>query len=155
MSRAFVKEQDGADAIEELPDRPVSEHPNYVTANGLALIEAELERLHAEHAAAQAAEDRAARARIARELRYWNARRATAQVIPLPNDATTVHFGATVTLARDDGRKQTFRIVGEDEADPAAGRLSHVSPLARELFGKQAGDVVRAGQSEAEIVGIR
>jgi transcription elongation GreA/GreB family factor len=155
MSRAFVKEQDGADAIEELPERPVSEHPNHVTARGLALIEAELQRLHAEHAAAQAAEDRAARARIARELRYWTARRATAQVVPPSDDRTIVHFGATVTLAREDGRKQIFRIVGEDEADPVAGTLSHVSPLARALFGKQVGDMVQAGQSEAEIVDIQ
>jgi transcription elongation GreA/GreB family factor len=66
-----------------------------------------------------------------------------------------VHFGATVTLARVDGRKQIFRIVGEDEADPAAGTLSHVSPLARALFGKQVGDMVQAGQSEAEIVDIQ
>jgi transcription elongation GreA/GreB family factor len=155
MSRAFVKEQDGADAVEELPDRPVSEHPNYVTSQGLALIEAELERLHAEHATAQAAEDRAALARTARDLRYWTARRATAQVIPPPENTKTVHFGATVTLSRDDGRARTFRIVGEDEADPAAGTLSHVSPLARALFGKKVDDVVQAGQSEVEIVAIR
>jgi transcription elongation GreA/GreB family factor len=154
MSRAFVKEQD-AEAIEDLPERPVSEHPNYVTARGLALIEAELARLRAEHHAAQASEDRAALARTTRDLRYWTSRRATAEVIPPPDDATVVHFGSTVTLARDDGRTQTFRIVGEDEADPAAGALSHVAPLARALFGKKAGDVVQAGQSEAEIVAIR
>jgi transcription elongation GreA/GreB family factor len=153
MSRAFVKE-DAADGVDDLPDRPVSEHPNYVTAQGLALIEAELGRLHAEHGAAQAAEDRAAQAKSARELRYWTSRRATAQVIPPPDDASVVHFGATVTLIRDDGRTQTFRIVGEDEADPAAGTLSHVSPLARALFGKAVGDVVAVGNAEAEIVAI-
>jgi transcription elongation GreA/GreB family factor len=65
-----------------------------------------------------------------------------------------VHFGATVTLERDDGRKQTWHIVGEDEADPAKGTISHVSPLARALYGKRVGDVVQAGQSEAEIVAI-
>jgi transcription elongation GreA/GreB family factor len=55
---------------------------------------------------------------------------------------------------RDDGRRQTFRIVGEDEADPARGTLSHVSPVARALFGKEVGDIIRAGQSDAEIVDI-
>jgi transcription elongation GreA/GreB family factor len=155
MSRAFVKEQDGADVGEDLPERPVSQHPNYVTAHGLALIEAELERLHADHAAAQASENRLALAKAARDLRYWTSRRATAQVIPAPDDATAVHFGSTVTLSRDDGRTQTFRIVGEDEADPSTGTLSHVSPLARALFGKKVGDVVRAGQAEVEIVAIR
>jgi transcription elongation GreA/GreB family factor len=87
-------------------------------------------------------------------LRYWTARRASAQIVPAPNDRSEVHFGATVTIVRDDGRRQTFRIVGEDEADPAHGTLSHVAPLARALFGKQVGDTIHAGQSEAEIVEI-
>ena len=59
-----------------------------------------------------------------------------------------------MTIVRDDGREQTFRIVGEDEADPAHGTLSHASPLARALFGKKVGDVVPAGSGEAEIVAI-
>ena len=130
MSRAFVKEPDGEDAGEDLPERPISPHPN------------------------RAANDRAARARAARDLRYWNARRATARVVPPPIGSTQVLFGSTVTIVREDGRRQTFRIVGEDEADPAHGTLSHVSPLARALFGKQVGDTIQAGQSEAEIVAI-
>src|SRR5262245_3785634 len=152
MSRAFVKEHE--DAVEELPDRPVSPHPNLVTAEGLAQLEGELARAQQEHAAAQAAGDRSALVRAARELRYWNARRATAQLVAPPQDATLVQFGSTVSIARDDGRKQIFRIVGEDEADPARGTISHVSPLARALFGKHVGDVIPAGQSEAEIVEI-
>jgi transcription elongation GreA/GreB family factor len=154
MSRAFVKEPDGQDAFEELPERPVSPHPNLVAAEGLARIEAEVARLQQEHAAAQAANDRSALARSARDLRYWNARRATAEVVSPPSDSTQVHFGSTVSIVRDDGRRQTFRIVGEDEADPAQGTLSHASPLARALFGKKIGDAVRAGQSDAEIVEI-
>jgi transcription elongation GreA/GreB family factor len=154
MSRAFVKELDGEDAVEDLPERPISPHPNFVTAEGLALIEAELARLQAEHTAAQAANDRAATARAARELRYWNARRASAQLVAPRRDATQVHFGSTVSIERDDGRRQTFRIVGEDEADPARGTLSHVSPLARALFGKEVGDTIHVGHSEAEIVAI-
>jgi transcription elongation GreA/GreB family factor len=154
MSRAFVKERDGEDALDELPERPVSPHPNLVTAEGLAHIEAEIARLQQEHAAAQAANDRGALARGARDLRYWTARRSTARVVPSPTESTRVQFGSTVTIVRDDERRQTFRIVGEDEADPARGTLSHVSPLARALFGKQVGDSVQAGQSEAEIVEI-
>jgi transcription elongation GreA/GreB family factor len=50
-----------------------------------------------------------------------------------------VQFGRTVDLERDDGRLQTFRIVGEDEADPASGSVSYVSPLAQALLGKQGG----------------
>jgi transcription elongation GreA/GreB family factor len=154
MSRAFVKEPDGDDGREELPERPISSHPNLVTAEGLAHINAEIARLQEAHAAAQATDDRGALARTARDLRYWNARRATAQLVPPPTDKAQVHFGSTVTILRDDGRKQMFRIVGEDEADPAHGTLSHVAPLARALFGKQVGDTIQAGQSEAEIVEI-
>jgi transcription elongation GreA/GreB family factor len=154
MSRAFVKEPDGEDAIEELPERPISPHPNLVTAEGLARIEAEVVRLQQEHAAAQAANDRAALARTARDLRYWNARRSTARLVPPPADSTRVHFGSTVSIVREDGRRQTFRIVGEDEADPAQGTLSHASPLARALFGREVGDTVQAGHSDAEIVEI-
>jgi transcription elongation GreA/GreB family factor len=117
-------------------------------------MEAELTRLHEEHAAAQAAEDKAALAKTSRDLRYWTARRASAQVVHPPQDASEVHFGSTVTIARDDGRRQTFRIVGEDEADPSKGTLSYVSPLARALTGKSVGDVVHAGGSDAEIVQI-
>ena len=73
MSRAFVKE-DTAESFEDLPERPVSEHPNYVTPEGLVLIEAELARISQEHAAAVAASDRALLARTARDLRYWTAR---------------------------------------------------------------------------------
>jgi transcription elongation GreA/GreB family factor len=154
MSRAFVKERDGEDALDELPERPISPHPNLVTAEGLAYIEAEIARLQQEHAAAQAASDRGALARSARDLRYWIARRSTARVVPPPTVSRRVQFGSTVTIVRDDERRQTFRIVGEDEADPARGTLSHAAPLARALFGKQVGDSVQAGQSEAEIVEI-
>lgn len=152
MSRAFVKDME--DAVEELPERPISPHPNLVTAEGLAHIEAEVARLQQEHAAAHAANDRATLSRVARDLRYWTARRASAQLVPPPSDRSKVHFGATVTILRDDGRRQTFRIVGEDEADPAHGTLSHVSPLAQALFGKQVGDTAKVANSEAEIVEI-
>ena len=71
-----------------------------------------------------------------------------------PEDAAEVHFGSTVTIERNDGRRQTYRIVGEDEADPAHGTLSYVSPVAQALMGKPVGEVVEAGHSEAEIVEI-
>jgi transcription elongation GreA/GreB family factor len=153
MSRAFVKEQD-IDAVEDLPDRPVSEHPNDVTPEGLAQIEAALAAARKAHGAAQAADDRAAMASAAREQRYWSARRATARVVPKSDDLTKVRFGNAVSIVRDDGRQQTFRIVGEDQADPSRGTISHVSPLARALFGKRVGDVVKAGNGDAEIVAV-
>ena len=153
MSKAFTKEPETGDVYDDLPDRPVSPH-NLVTPKGLEMIEAELSRLHLEHTAAQEANDRARLAKTNRDLRYWTSRRATAQVMEPPKDAKEVHFGSTVTILREDGRRQTYRIVGEDEADPSAGTLSYVSPVAQALMGKQVGDVVEAGAAEAEIVAI-
>jgi transcription elongation GreA/GreB family factor len=124
-----------------------------VTPEGLAAIEAEIEQLEA--ALAEAGEDRSERARIGRDLRYWNARRGSAQVMPAPDGNDRVQFGSTVTIDRDDGRRQTFRIVGEDEAAPERGTISHVSPLARALMGKGEGDTVHVAGGDAEIVGIR
>lgn len=151
MSRAFTKEHDD-DAVDDLPERPVSTTPNLVTAGGLAAIEAEVAALT--KALTKAGDDRAERARIGRDLRYWVARRGSAHLMPAPTDADTVHFGSTVTLDRDDGRRQVFRIVGEDEADPEKGTLSHVSPLARALLGKSEGDSVRVAGHELEIAAI-
>ena len=152
MSRAFVKEDDAVDA---LPERPISPHENYVTARGLELIEVALAHAQSDYAAAQAAADREALASSARELHYWQQRRVSAQLIPPPPDNETVHFGSTVTIERDGGRRQTWKIVGEDEADPAHGTLSYVSPVARALAGRKVGEVVQAGNSEAEIVAIK
>jgi transcription elongation GreA/GreB family factor len=154
MSRAFVREQDGDQAFEPLPDRPISPHPNLVTPEGLALIDATLADLRERQATAQSTNDRVALAQIAREARYWTVRRATAQVVAPPQKPTEVGFGSTVTIARDDGRRQTYRIVGEDEADPSRGTLSYVSPVARALMGRQVGDVVPAGSSEAKIIAV-
>ena len=154
MSRAFVKEADGAEAVEELPDRPIGPERNLVTARGLAMIEAEVARLRSLLAEARAKEDRSEVAHVARDLRYWTARQASAELAPLPDRADEVRFGHEVTIERDDGRRQRFRIVGTDEADPAKGSISYIAPLARSLIGKRIGDVVRAGASDAEIVAI-
>jgi transcription elongation GreA/GreB family factor len=163
VSRAFVKETD--DGFERLPDRPISVHQNLVTPEGLERIEATLARLREERARARAANDRTAQASIERDLRYWTSRHSTAQMVRSTKDPAVVHFGCTVTIARDgehrqdsrmvDSRIVDYRIVGEDEADPSRGTISHVSPLARALIGKQVGDVVRVGNSEAEVLEIK
>lgn len=154
MSRAFVKDDDGGTGVEDLPDRLVSAHRNLVTPDGLALIDSEIDRLQDEYAAAQTAADRSALQRVARDLRYWMARRSTAEVQEPPPSDGTVHFGSKVTILRPDGRKQTYRIVGEDEADPTKGTLSYVSPLAQALLGRRRGEEVKAGASTAEIENI-
>ena len=150
MSRAFVREND--DAAEALPERPISPHPNYVTPSGMARIEAETARFAAEMRAADG--DREATARIGRDLRYWQARRASAQLIPAPVDHAEVRFGSLVTLRDGAGQERTLRIVGEDEADPGAGTLSYVAPLARSLIGRQVGDEAPMPGGLAEIIAI-
>lgn len=154
MSKAFTKETESGDAYDELPERAVSS-ANLVTEHGLALLEQELARLHAARAEALAADDTSRLRRIDRDLRYFTARRAAAQLVPAPDQTEEIRFGNTVTLERDDGRRQTFTIVGEDEADPAKGTLSYVSPVARALMGKSVGDRITAGPGEAEIIEIR
>ena len=93
-------------------------------------------------------------ARAARDLKYYSARRASAQVIAPLSNADRVMFGSMVTFDRADGRQQTFRIVGEDEADAARGTVSHVSPLARALLGKAVGDTAMVAGGEVDIVAI-
>ena len=157
MSVAFTREEDLEATAADLPDRPVSQHPNLVTASGLAQIERELAEAKAAYAAAQAKgsieADRTAMARATRDLRYWSARRANAQLVETEPDGT-VRFGGSVTIEREDGRTQTWAIVGEDEADPANGSVSHVSPLARALMGKRVGDEAVVNGQDVEIVGL-
>lgn len=157
MSVAFTREEDLEATAADLPDRPISPHANFVTAQGLAAIEAELASARAAYSGAQAhgsiEADRTAMARATRDLRYWSSRRASAQLVETPADGA-VRFGGTVTIEREDGRTQTWAIVGEDESDPAAGSVSHVSPLAQALKGKRVGDeAVVAGQT-VEIIAV-
>lgn len=150
MSRAFVKEQD--DAPEQLAERPVSANPNVVTSRGLGLIDEEIDVLRRKLALGQHEADKTAINRASRDLRYWVQRRATAQLFEPPCEPQLVGFATRVTLVREDGRKQCFSIVGEDEADPSRGIIAYTSPMARALMGRPIGDVVDVPGGEAEIV---
>ncbi len=163
MSVAFTKDEDHEAAAANLPDRPISPHPNLVTPEGLAQLEAGFVQAKAAYSAAQAAglinEDRTAMARATRDLRYYTARRGSAQLIAPVSAPERVVFGCTVTVTREakntkDWREQTFRIVGEDEADPAQGSVSYVSPLARALQGRETGDEVQMAGATIEIIRI-
>jgi transcription elongation GreA/GreB family factor len=154
MSRAFVKETDGAEGA-ELPELQVSPHRNLVTPAGMNQIATTVEGLQTALSAARAAEDRATIARIQRDLRYWTERQRTAELVPSLPSTGAVRFGAMVTLEKSDGTRVEYQIVGEDEADPANGRISYVSPIARKLLGAAEGDSVALADGEAEIVGIR
>jgi len=154
-----MKEESAETASEtQLPDRAISPHPNLVTEAGLKALELQLQRARDAYDAASGIEDVNERRRQAaiplRDARYFTERVRTAQVIPDPTSSGIVAFGSTVTFNREDGRTQTYRIVGEDEADPKAGSISFVSPVARMLIGKAVGDVAGIGDQELEIVSI-
>ncbi|MFT4074172.1 MAG: transcription elongation factor GreA [Asticcacaulis sp.] len=158
MSVAFTRDEDHEAAAANLPDRPISPHPNLVTPEGLAQLEAAFAEAKAAYTAAQASglinEDRTAMARATRDLRYYTARLGSAQRIEPVSASERVVFGCRVTIERDDGRTQAFRIVGEDEANPAAGSISYVSPLAQALLGKTVGDEARVAGASVEITAI-
>ena len=159
MSVAFVREESAEVAQEiTLPDRPISPHPNLVTASGLAALEAAVAGARAAVETAQKLEDtnerRRALALAARDARYFAERLASAQVVADADNAETIAFGHKVTFTRDDGRKQTYRIVGEDEAEPRQGTISYVSPLARRMIGRAVGDYVDVDGNEIEILAI-
>jgi transcription elongation GreA/GreB family factor len=146
MSRAFVKET--AEAAPP-PERMVAEGPNLVTREGLAQIADQVARLEA-----ALKKDPGNRETLERDLRYWSAAKASAQVAPRGPDGI-VAFGSRVVIARK-GREQRFRIVGEDEADPANGFINFRAPLATAIIGAQPGDVIEAGEplGEIEIVSV-
>jgi transcription elongation GreA/GreB family factor len=153
VSRAFVRETDSNTS--GLPDRPLSPHRNLVTEAGLADIEASLDRFEAAHRAAADQGDREAAAMALREVRYWRARRASAEVVKPSEGKGKASFGMTVTVRRDDGREQSFKIVGEDEADPSRGTVSYVSPLARAVLAHGPGETIMIANSEAVILDVR
>jgi transcription elongation GreA/GreB family factor len=160
MSVAFTKEESAETASETLlPDRPISPHPNLVTATGLKALEHQLQQAREAFEAAQTTEDVNERRRLSaiplRDVRYFGERVRTAQLVPDPASSEVVAFGSTVTFSRPDGRVQTYRIVGEDEADPKSGSISFVSPVAKALIGKAVGDVAGAGNQELSIVAIK
>ena len=159
MSVAFAKE-DSAEAASEtvLPPRPISGRINLVTEAGLKLLQDELAAAQQALEAANLLEDVNERRRQSavpvRDTRYFAERVRTAQVMAQPASNDVVAFGHTVTFERDDGRTLAFRIVGEDEANPQQGSISHGSPVALALMGKAVGDVVQQGQRELEMLSI-
>ncbi len=154
-----MKEESAETAAETvLPDRPVSSHPNLVTEAGLKALELQLQEARKAYETASAIEDVNERRRQTaiplRDARYFAERLRTAEVIATPASTEVVAFGSKVTFSREDGRVQKYRIVGEDEADPKAGSISYVSPVARLLMGKTVGDVMSLGDDELEITAI-
>jgi transcription elongation GreA/GreB family factor len=152
MSRAFVREQDGSDVPGDVPERPVSAHPNFVTARGLQQIESRIKELEAARDDAKGREDQDAVARIERDLRYWAQRKASSKLIEPDASPSKVRFGVRVTVRYDDGTERSYALVGEDEADPAHGLISWISPIAQALIGSSPGDDVQLQGRHVEVV---
>ena len=159
MSVAFTKEDSAETAAEILlPDRPVSPEPNLVTETGLRGLQTQLDAAREAYNEARLIEDVNERRRQSavpyRDLQYFTERLRSAQLVPTAATPDTAAFGSTVTFEREDGQTRTYRIVGEDEADPKTGSISYVSPVAKALIGKAIGDFVSVGDQELEITAI-
>ena len=165
MSRAFVKESDDDLVAGELPERPLPAHANYVTPQGLEHLQTRVRELQEQHEqlASRARDDSQAKQKlreVERDQRYFNAQLEHAIVVdPAGQPRDSVHFGALVTIVDEQGKEHRFAIVGDDEADVAAGKISWDSPLAKAMIGSKVGDVVKwrrpAGDTEVEIAEIR
>ena len=162
MSRAFVKEGDEDLSAGELPERPLSDHPNYVTPRGRGLLQDRLKELRVQRDRLAAEDEPMAKQKlleVKRDIRYYKAQLERAQMVdPKDQPRDEVHFGATVTIADEADKRHAFHIVGDDEADVASSRISWASPLAKALIGARVGDTVKwrrpAGESEVEVVAI-
>ncbi|HSD60839.1 MAG TPA: GreA/GreB family elongation factor [Burkholderiales bacterium] len=162
MSRAFVKEPDSPP--DEILERPQSEHPNYITPEGLEQLRAQLRALEESRAALGDVTDDPKRQQqlteVERELHYLQGRIDRALVVdPASQPTDEVVFGAIVEVIDGEGQTQQFAIVGEDEADAAGGKVSWMSPLAKAMLGARVGDTVTwqrpAGNVELDITAIR
>jgi transcription elongation GreA/GreB family factor len=145
MSVAFRRESD-EEHLEPKFELPIPPGPNLVTARGLSLIQAKVAELEA---LVPTLTDETALKAAKRDLRYWGTRQATAQLAPVP-DGEAVEFGCTVDF-RLNGRERSITIVGDDEADPAAGLISFSAPLARAMLQAEPGDEVEFGGVPAAI----
>jgi transcription elongation GreA/GreB family factor len=150
VSVAFRRESD-EEHLEPRFELPIPPGPNRVTARGLALIGQRVTMLEVRLASQS---DEAELKATKRELRYWQTRQITAELVPAPS-GETVEFGTTVQF-RLNGKDRTLSIVGDDEADPTAGLVSFAAPLARALIGAAPGDLLAFGGKEdaVEVVAV-
>lgn len=163
MSRGFIKEDDLEHAGTDVPERQISQHANYVTVNGYAQLEKLATELEQRRLSLSATKDeQQAQQKLAvinRDLRYVAARLENALVTIPDLNAEQVLFGATVTVEDEDGASHTYEIVGEDEADIKANKVSWVSPLAKALIGQKIGESVLwmrpAGNAMLEIIAVK
>ncbi|MDB6051007.1 MAG: GreA/GreB family elongation factor [Pseudomonas sp.] len=161
MSRAFVNEDNAAAQVSQPVERRVSEQPNYLTARGFEQLHARVAELQAQYSEQSARGDQADKQRqadIERDLRYFNQRLQSAQVVTHATSIDKVQIGSWVTFADEDNTVQRVQLVGEDQADASSGLVNWGSPLGRALIGAAVGDEVLwkrpAGDQLIEVVRI-
>ena len=146
MSRAFVKENDLEHAGIDIPERPLSSHPNYVTLQGYQELQANIRNIEEELKKLKITEDNTLlenKYRLERDLRYFlNRVKSAIKVDSKTQDKDKVLFSATVQLTDENDKKMMIKIVGEDEADTSKNKISYVSPLAKALIGTKVGDEI-------------
>jgi len=160
MNRAFMKDPDDAARPVVLPERPQSPSPNYVTPTGLQRLRTQAADLAARLQELGASADPQELALLQRDLRWVEGRLQRAILVdPAAQAADRVRFGLTVDVRYADGGTEALTIVGEDEAEPATGRISWLSPLAVALLNAEPGDEVvwqrPAGKARLEVLGVR
>ncbi|OAE13421.1 transcription elongation factor GreAB [Pseudomonas simiae] len=145
MSRAFVNEDNAAAQADQPVERQVSEQPNRLTAKGLAQLQAKVAQLQQEYSVESAkgeTADKQRQADLERDLRYFNQRVQSAQVVAPATSTDKVQIGSWVTFANEQDEQQRIQLVGEDQADAHANLINWGSPLGRALLGAQVGDEV-------------
>ncbi|SCW72825.1 Transcription elongation factor, GreA/GreB, C-term [Sphingobium faniae] len=139
MSVAFRRESDD-EHREPTFEIPIPPGPNLVTPRGLRLTREKVEALEA--VSTEGMDEETAK-KLKRELRYWRTRLASAQVQAVA-EGDAVAFGTRVTY-RLNKQEKTIAIVGDDEADPAEGRIAFSAPLARAMMEAEKGENVDFG----------
>ncbi|MCD5994809.1 GreA/GreB family elongation factor [Pseudomonas sp. CDFA 602] len=159
MSRAFVNEDNAASDANQPVERFISAQTNYVTAHGLVLLQEHVSELQAQHSAQSALGENADKQRLAdleRDLRYFNQRVQSAQVVTPAISTEKVQIGSWVTFADENDKRQKVQLVGEDQADAANGLINWASPLGSALLKKEVGDEVvwkrPAGDQTIEVI---
>jgi transcription elongation factor GreB len=144
VSRAFKRESDESGA-EEMPAVRPQLPPgtrNYITREGAVKLRHRLNKLLETREASASVGSEADHRRLDVSIRRLQATLESVVVAKTPADQTKVAFGACVTIRHEDGQGDEYQIVGVDEADPGSGRISWISPLARVLLSRRAGDKV-------------
>jgi transcription elongation factor GreB len=145
MSKAFTKEDSGGEEVLLPPrSRSTSGEKRYITPEGYQALQEELAALEAKGGTRTPEH--------ARRVQQLTAILEEVQVVtPEAPDEEHAYFGAWVTLEDEEGEEMTYRLVGPDEADVKAGRLSVDSPLARALLGREVGESVRVDRPRGAI----